>query len=117
MAITCPNCGAEFDATLFEFGRRVHCGCGTIVEYPGTNLRQGHVIAQGGAATESCAASTGKQPQVLSERCWEVWRQGDDGNPFLVQRDLTEHEADEWVATLESPGHKQLYWTSRAKAV
>jgi hypothetical protein len=46
MAITCPNCGSQFDATLFEFGNRVHCDCGTEVEYPGTGLRTGHVLFQ-----------------------------------------------------------------------
>ena len=43
MAITCPRCGADFDATLFEFGHRVRCGCGAEVEYPGADLRGGHV--------------------------------------------------------------------------
>lgn len=46
MAITCPKCGSQFDATLFEFGNRVRCDCGTEVEYPGTNLRAGHLLAQ-----------------------------------------------------------------------
>ena len=47
MAITCPKCGSQFDATLFEFGHRVRCDCGAEVEYPGTDLRGGHVDAQG----------------------------------------------------------------------
>jgi hypothetical protein len=45
MAITCPKCGAEFDATLFDFGHRVRCDCGAEVEYPGTGL-SGHVVAR-----------------------------------------------------------------------
>jgi hypothetical protein len=45
MAITCPQCGAEFDATLFQFGHRVRCQCGADVEYPGTDQRAGHVLA------------------------------------------------------------------------
>ena len=32
----CPRCGAEFDATLFQFGHRVRCHCGAEIEYPGT---------------------------------------------------------------------------------
>lgn len=28
MAIKCPNCGREFDISLFEFGREVICPCG-----------------------------------------------------------------------------------------
>ena len=43
MAITCPRCGAEFDATLFEFEHRVRCTCGTEIRYPGRDLRSGHV--------------------------------------------------------------------------
>jgi hypothetical protein len=50
------------------------------------------------------------------EQSCEVWRQGDDGNSFLVQDGLTEAEADEMVAELESRGHKQLYWKARARA-
>jgi hypothetical protein len=46
MAITCPRCGAEFDATLFQFGHRVQCGCGAEIKYPGADQRDGHVLAQ-----------------------------------------------------------------------
>jgi RNA 3'-terminal phosphate cyclase (ATP) len=45
MAITCPQCGAEFDATLFEYEHRVHCACGAEIRYPGTDRRSGHVAA------------------------------------------------------------------------
>jgi putative protease len=38
MAITCPRCGAGFDVTLFQFGRRVRCDCGAWVCH-------GHVLA------------------------------------------------------------------------
>ncbi|MHC4916953.1 MAG: hypothetical protein ACYTGB_15845 [Planctomycetota bacterium] len=37
MAFRCPHCGAEMDATLFEFGRRAVCSCGRRVE-------AGHVL-------------------------------------------------------------------------
>jgi len=47
MAITCPKCGSQFDTTLFEFGHRVRCRCGVEIEYPGTDLRAGHVATQG----------------------------------------------------------------------
>jgi uncharacterized protein (TIGR02453 family) len=45
MAITCPRCGADFDATLFQFGHRVRCDCGAEVGYPDVDLRGGHVAA------------------------------------------------------------------------
>ncbi len=47
MAITCPRCGAGFDVTLFQFGHRVRCDCGAVLEFPGTDQRSGH-IAMGG---------------------------------------------------------------------
>ena len=31
MAIQCPQCGREYDVTLFQFGRTIHCTCGTRV--------------------------------------------------------------------------------------
>ncbi len=31
MAFRCPHCGAELDATLFEFGRETTCSCGRRV--------------------------------------------------------------------------------------
>jgi hypothetical protein len=46
MAITCPRCGAEFDATLFQFGHHVRCPCGATIEYPGHDSRAGHVLAE-----------------------------------------------------------------------
>ena len=38
MAITCPRCGSEFDATLFQFGHRVRYHCGAEIEYPGAEF-------------------------------------------------------------------------------
>jgi poly(ADP-ribose) glycohydrolase ARH3 len=46
MAITCPRCGADYDVTLFQFGHRIRCRCGMEVEYPGADLRGGHIQAQ-----------------------------------------------------------------------
>lgn len=43
MAITCPKCGAQFDATLFNFGHGLRCNCGAKIEYPGAESRGGHV--------------------------------------------------------------------------
>ncbi len=31
MAITCPECGREYDVTLFDFGRTIQCTCGARV--------------------------------------------------------------------------------------
>jgi predicted Zn finger-like uncharacterized protein len=32
MAIQCPRCGAQYDVTLFQFGRTVRCRCGRILD-------------------------------------------------------------------------------------
>ena len=37
MSIKCPQCGAEFDVTLFTFDRRIRCDCGAWVD-----LASGH---------------------------------------------------------------------------
>ena len=53
MAITCPRCGAGFDVTLFQFGHRVRCDCGAVLEFPGADLRSGHTTSgPGGQAQE-----------------------------------------------------------------
>jgi dsDNA-specific endonuclease/ATPase MutS2 len=31
MAVSCPDCGRQYDITLFQFGQTVTCDCGTIV--------------------------------------------------------------------------------------
>ena len=31
MAVPCPRCGRQYDITLFQFGRTLHCTCGTRV--------------------------------------------------------------------------------------
>jgi len=33
MAIQCPDCGRQYDVTLFQFGQTVECDCGAILEY------------------------------------------------------------------------------------
>ena len=32
MAVKCPQCGADYDVTLFTFGRRIRCDCGAWVD-------------------------------------------------------------------------------------
>lgn len=31
MGVPCPRCGRQYDVTLFEFGRTIHCTCGQRV--------------------------------------------------------------------------------------
>ena len=65
MAITCPRCGSEFDATLFQFGHRVRCRCGAEIEYPGPDQRTGHVAAQG--QPDAVSGKDGRETDAKSE--------------------------------------------------
>jgi translation initiation factor IF-2 len=49
MAINCPRCGAEYDVTLFQFGHRVRCDCGTWVELAHRQWLQGTARQKGSA--------------------------------------------------------------------
>lgn len=40
MALECPSCGAQFDATLFAFDREVLCDCGERVTRETANVRR-----------------------------------------------------------------------------
>ncbi len=51
-----------------------------------------------------------------SEPTWTVYRQGDDGNHFVMERHLSKEEADRMVAEFESRGHQQVYWTEPESA-
>ncbi|MFD5428782.1 SPOR domain-containing protein [Streptomyces sp. NPDC127084] len=44
---------------------------------------------------------------------WLVIRQDDNGNRYRVGRYATEGEARKIVDSLDSRGHKQLYWVER----
>ncbi|GID91499.1 SPOR domain-containing protein [Amorphoplanes digitatis] len=43
---------------------------------------------------------------------WIVWRQDDNGNRFEVARRESRAEAEDLAATMETRGHKQLYWVA-----
>lgn len=53
-----------------------------------------------------------RKSEIESLHSFQVWRQGDDGNPFHVGSPTSERDAKCWVRHLESLGHKQLYWYS-----
>lgn len=48
MAIQCPKCGAEYDATLFAFGHVVHCDCGAWVDLDVGHRQVGEARKSGG---------------------------------------------------------------------
>ncbi|MEV7771668.1 SPOR domain-containing protein [Kitasatospora sp. NPDC086791] len=47
---------------------------------------------------------------------YRVMRQDDNGNRFLVAKDLDGAEAQRLAAEFEARGHKQLYWVEAAEA-
>jgi hypothetical protein len=47
-----------------------------------------------------------------ADRRWVVWRQGDDGNPFEVDRFDSRAEAEALAATMQARGHRQTYWVA-----
>jgi hypothetical protein len=44
---------------------------------------------------------------------WQVIRQDDNGNRYRVGRYATRAEAQKIADSLDSRGHKQLYWVER----
>ncbi|HGA3308795.1 TPA: hypothetical protein ACIR6K_005014 [Pseudomonas aeruginosa] len=46
------------------------------------------------------------------ETRWCLWRQDDNGNAFVMRRDLTRDEACALVKDYQARGHRQLYWAS-----
>jgi hypothetical protein len=86
MAITCPRCGSEFDATLFQFGHRVRCRCGAEVEYPGMGQRAGHVVAQ--AAHEAVAYPDRCVGCLLGTACGDILGAAVEGGSAREIREL-----------------------------
>jgi hypothetical protein len=43
---------------------------------------------------------------------WVVWRQDDNGNRFEVNRFESREDAERLAATMETRGHKQIYWVA-----
>ena len=77
MAITCPRCGADFDATLFQFGHRVQCDCGAEVRYPDVDLRSGHIAtntAPPDKKTPQAAAAMARGQERFKQALEEIRR-------------------------------------------
>jgi hypothetical protein len=47
MAILCPECGRQYDVTLFSFGATVHCPCGAWVSAGNPHVAHADEIARG----------------------------------------------------------------------
>lgn len=51
-----------------------------------------------------------KMPHLLEPDCYQLMRQGDDGNQFPIGEPTSKLDASCWMAELEARGHKQTYW-------
>ncbi len=51
--------------------------------------------------------------EITESDGWSVWRQGDDGNAFVMASGLSRDAADEMVRELELHKHKQLFFASQ----
>jgi hypothetical protein len=71
-------------------------------------------VAEPGSAAASPSTST---PAPASPACllWEVWRQDDNGNRYLVSGGHDRSEAERICAEFERRGHEQMYWTVPAR--
>jgi hypothetical protein len=47
-----------------------------------------------------------------TKKSFELWRQDDHGNKYLVRHVATQQAADTWVETMTARGHKQTYWST-----
>lgn len=59
MAVTCPQCGAEYDVTLFTFGRRIRCDCGAWVD-----LAVGHEETNDAGTRTVSSRGTGEDASI-----------------------------------------------------
>ena len=60
---------------------------------------------------QSDRASEEERARIHRDRdTWEVWRQDDNGNTFVMQTAASEQEARCVADTFERRAHKQMYW-------
>jgi hypothetical protein len=60
MAVVCPRCNRQYDITLFQFGRRVVCECGEVIQRDafiraGRDERKGRMTPEQVAAEKAIA--------------------------------------------------------------
>lgn len=52
---------------------------------------------------------------LAGEKKFEVWRQDDNGNKFVVEKFATREEAEASAKTFSDRGHKQHYWVQESR--
>ncbi len=86
MAIPCPSCGRQYDVTLFQFGRTIHCTCGTRV---GLEMRL-ESVATGGAPCFIADAMLGRLARWLRVMGCDVAYDAAISDADLVRKALEE---------------------------
>lgn len=84
MAIPCPECGRQYDVTLFEFGRTIACACGARV---GREIRQRPLS---GEPRFACDAMLGRTARWLRALGYDTAWEADVADADLVRRAVAE---------------------------
>lgn len=86
MAIECPRCGRQYDATLFQFGRTIHCACGARVGRDAQERR----IPLDAEPRFVCDAMLGRTARWLRALGLDTAYEPDVGDAELVRRAIAE---------------------------
>ena len=65
MAIKCPQCGTEYDVTLFTFDRSIRCDCGASVDLAVGHQQTSEDIEQ--ASQQATTPRAAEQPIAQGE--------------------------------------------------
>jgi uncharacterized protein with PIN domain len=89
MAISCTQCGRQYDVTLFQFGRTIHCTCGARV---GREVEE-RQIGEAGEPRFFCDAMLGRLARWLRALDYDTAYAPDIEDDELVQRAWRERRA------------------------
>jgi uncharacterized protein with PIN domain len=89
MAISCTECGRQYDVTLFQFGRTIHCTCGARV---GRRVEERRV-GEPGEPRFLCDAMLGRLARWLRVLDYDTAYTADVEDEELVRRAWREQRA------------------------
>jgi hypothetical protein len=100
MSVTCPNCGAEYDSTLFQFGHKVRCVCGHLVD--------GDAPRERPAGERAGIRAARREVDALRRRADAVTAMLMDSQVPMVDVEIARNELREWVRS-EFPEGMELF--------
>jgi len=75
VAVQCPQCGRQYDVTLFEFQRTLDCDCGTAVDLgAGHTLHAGSTLADGLRWASDETPAQGNSEAAIAPATWDYLR-------------------------------------------